>query len=82
MSFEQFRMLIHNIIRLYKNGCALQHVASIKNSFLSSNKLLDTTNLLPNANKISNNNNTLNTIEISEIKYFLLCIFFSSLANN
>lgn len=36
MSFEQFRMLIHNIIRLYKNGCALQHVASIKNSFLSS----------------------------------------------
>ena len=36
MSFEQFRMLIHNIIGLYKNGCALQHVASIKNSFLSS----------------------------------------------
>ena len=36
MSFEQFRMLIHNIIRLYKNGCALQNVSSIKNSFLSS----------------------------------------------
>lgn len=36
LSFEQFRVLINNIIKLYKNGCALQHVPSIKNSFLTS----------------------------------------------
>lgn len=36
LSFEQFRVLINNIIKLYKNGCVLQHVPSIKNSFLTS----------------------------------------------
>lgn len=36
LSFDQFRVLINNIIKLYKNGCALQQVSSIKNSFLIS----------------------------------------------
>ena len=36
LSFEQFKTLINNIIKLYRNGCALQQVSSIKNSFLVS----------------------------------------------
>lgn len=35
LSFEQFRTLTHNLIRLYKNGCALQQIQSVKNPILS-----------------------------------------------
>lgn len=34
LSYEQFRNLIHNVIRLYKNGCALQQLQSTKNPIL------------------------------------------------
>lgn len=34
LSYEQFRSLIHNVIRLYKNGCALQQLQSTKNPIL------------------------------------------------
>lgn len=36
LSFEQFKVLINNIIKLYKNGCMMQSVSFIKNSFLTS----------------------------------------------
>lgn len=35
LSFEQFKTLIHNLIRLYKSGCMMQNVQSIKNPLLS-----------------------------------------------
>lgn len=35
LSFEQFKVLINNIIKLYKNGCLLQKGSIVQHSFLS-----------------------------------------------
>lgn len=35
LSFEQFRVLINNIIKLYRNGCILQNGSHIQNTLLS-----------------------------------------------
>lgn len=35
LSFEQFRVLINNIVKLYKNGCLLQKGSIVQHSFLS-----------------------------------------------
>lgn len=36
LSFEQFRVLINNIIKLYRQGCLLQQNNAIQNPLLSS----------------------------------------------
>ena len=35
LSFEQFKVLINNIVKLYKNGCLLQKGSIVQHSFLS-----------------------------------------------
>lgn len=35
LSFEQFKVLINNIVKLYKNGCLLQKGSIVQYSFLS-----------------------------------------------
>lgn len=35
LSFEQFRVLINNIIKLYRSGCVLQNGSHIQNTLLS-----------------------------------------------